>query len=469
MRASNRARGRVFSGHHPRTSSMTSSETCHSLVQPARVHRRLYTDPAIFELEMARIFGSAWIYVGHESQVKNPGDYFCTRIGRKPVILVRGADGKVRVIHNQCAHRGAMVVALEQGNAPEFQCCYHGWTYHLDGRLKAVPLQHGYPREFDAADPKTSMLQVPRVASYRGFVFASEAADGPNLTDALGYITTSLDDMVDRAPDGEIEVAGGVFKHAYDGNWKLYFENLCDAAHPLFTHRSSIDAAQQQSDAVHSDGTGEIALRQMRQNGAPHSFWESQVGIWTYPNGHGFLGDYHDDAKLVAAMNDPVFREYIAALEAKQGKERAKKIIEVRRWNSNVYPNLSFMSQFAQLRVVHPVSVNETVVHTYSFRLRGAPARMFENTISFANTVNGTGSLVLTDNLEIYTRIGLGLSSAGPEWLEIGRGYQSDRDDDHGGRRGKNSTSEIYIRNMLDAWLDYMADGGRGLQRQARA
>jgi len=121
------------------------------------------------------------------------------------------------------------------------------------------------------------------------------------------------------------------------------------------------------------------------------------------------------------------------------------------------------------LRVVHPVSVNETVVHTYCFRLCGAPARMFENTISFANIVNGTGSLVLTDDLEIYTRIGLGLSSAGSEWLEIGRGYQGDRDDDHGGRRGKNSTSEIYIRNMLDAWLDYMADGGRGLQRQARA
>jgi phenylpropionate dioxygenase-like ring-hydroxylating dioxygenase large terminal subunit len=429
------------------------------LIEPGRVHRRVYTDPAIFELEMTRIFGTAWIYVGHESQVKNPGDYFCTRIGRKPVVLVRGEDGAVRVIHNQCAHRGAMVVALEHGNAPEFQCCYHGWTYHLDGRLKAVPLQHGYPREFDPADPKTSMLQVPRVASYRGFVFASEAPDGPDLTDALGYMTTSLDDMVDRAPDGEIELAGGVFKHAYDANWKLYFENLCDAAHPLFTHRSSIEAAQQQSDAVHSDGTGEIALRQMRQNGAPYSFWESQVGIWTYPNGHSFLGDYHDDAKLVAAMNDPVFRDYIAALEAKQGKARAREVLAVRRWNSIIYPNISFMSQFQQLRVVHPIAVDRTVVHAYTFRLKGAPERMFRNTISFANTVNGTGSLVLTDDLEIYNRIGIGLASEGTEWLQVGRGFSSDVPDAHGGRRGKNSTSEVYIRNMLDAWRAYMTNG----------
>ena len=124
--------------------------------------------------------------------------------------------------------------------------------------------------------------------------------------------------------------------------------------------------------------------------------------------------------------------------------------------NSNVYPNLSFQSQFSQLRVVHPISVNETVVHAYCFRLRGAPAHMFESAISYANVVNAPGSLVLADDLEIYNRIGLGLSSAGSEWLEIGRGYLSDVNVEYNGRRGNNSTSEIYIRNMFDSWLDYM-------------
>jgi hypothetical protein len=114
------------------------------------------------------------------------------------------------------------------------------------------------------------------------------------------------------------------------------------------------------------------------------------------------------------------------------------------------------MSQFQQLRVVHPIAVDRTVVATYNFRLKGAPERMFRNTISFANTVNGTGSLVLTDDLEIYNRIGMGLSSEGAEWIEIGRGLQSDAAAAHGGRRGINSTSEVYIRNMFDAWLHYM-------------
>jgi phenylpropionate dioxygenase-like ring-hydroxylating dioxygenase large terminal subunit len=437
------------------------------LVQPARVHRSLYSDPATFELELERIFGAAWIYVCHESQVKNIGDFFCTQIARKPIVVVRDAAGKIQVLRNQCAHRGSMVVASSQGHTDEFQCCYHGWTYHLDGRLKAIPLQNGYPQDFDPKSDKTAMLRLPRVTSYRGFIFVSQAADGPSLAESLNHMTTSIDDMVDRAPDGEIEIAGGVFKHTYNGNWKLYLENLCDAAHPWFTHRSSIDAAQQQKDDVMSDGSGEIAIRQMRQNGAPYSFWESQVGIWTYPNGHSYLGDYHDDAKLVAAMNDPVFRDYIAALEAKKGKEETKRILEVRRWNSNVYPNLSFMSQFGQLRVIHPVAVNRTEVHTYCFKLRGAPEQMFRNSISFANIVNGTGSLVLTDDLEIYNRIALGISSEGAEWLEIGRGYQSDGPAEHGGRKGKNSTSEIYIRNMFEAWLGYMT-GARSRSSAAR-
>jgi phenylpropionate dioxygenase-like ring-hydroxylating dioxygenase large terminal subunit len=445
------------------------SEDFARFFKPGRVHRQIYTDPAIFDLEMHHLFGTAWIYVGHESQVKQPGDYFATRIGRRPVVMVRDEEGRVRVIHNQCAHRGAMVVATESGNAPEFTCCYHGWTYHLDGRIKGVPLNHGYPRDFDAKNPKVAMRAVPRVTSYRGFVFASEAEDGPSLQESLGHMTTSLDDMIDRAPDGEIEVAGGTFKHAYDANWKLYFENLCDAAHPIFAHRSSIEAAQQQSDAVHSDGTGEIAIRQMRQNGAPYSFWESQVGIWTYPGGHSYLGDYHDDSKLVAALKDPVFRDYLAALEKKKGKAEAQRILEVRRWNSNIYPNVSMMSQFQQLRVVHPIAVDRTVVQTFNFRLKGAPEQMFRNTVAFANIVNGTGSLVLTDDLEIYNRIDLGLSSEGAEWLQVGRGYQTDQPDQHGGHKGVNSTSEVYIRNMLEAWLGYMRNGQASGAEPARA
>ena len=162
-----------------RNGAQLSVDTLSQFVQPARVHRRIYTDPGIFELEMQRIFASTWVYVGHESQIKNPGDYFCARVARKPLVVVRGADGEINALHNQCAHRGAMVVANDAGCTDEFQCCYHGWTYHLDGRLKAVPLNHGYPEDFDTKNPNTAMVRVPRVQSYRGFIFAQSRCRRP--------------------------------------------------------------------------------------------------------------------------------------------------------------------------------------------------------------------------------------------------------------------------------------------------
>jgi len=146
------------------TNGSLSARALADLVRPGRVHRRVYVDPAIFELEMERIHGRAWNYVGHASQVAGPGDYFCTRIGRRPVVMARDAGGRIHVLHNRCAHRGSMVVADESGTAAEFRCCYHGWRYRLDGALASVPLPEGY-REgaLDLADASLGMQKVARV------------------------------------------------------------------------------------------------------------------------------------------------------------------------------------------------------------------------------------------------------------------------------------------------------------------
>jgi phenylpropionate dioxygenase-like ring-hydroxylating dioxygenase large terminal subunit len=156
--------------------ALPTDEQIRDCVQPGRVHRRLYTDPEIFELELERIFGRAWIYVGHESQVEKPGDFIGTRIGRKPLLLVRDADGAIRLLHNQCAHRGSMVIASERGHSNEFQCCYHGWTYHLDGRLKAAPLLQGYPRHFD---PKNAEIAMTRCRASPAIAASFSAAWPP--------------------------------------------------------------------------------------------------------------------------------------------------------------------------------------------------------------------------------------------------------------------------------------------------
>ena len=198
-----------------------------------------------------------------------------------------------------------------------------------------------------------------------------------------------------------------------------------------------------------------IALKQMRQNAAPKEVWEA-IGMWVADWGHGYMGDYHDDSRLVTGLDNPIFAEYHARLEAEHGRQRAQEILEVTRWNSIVYPNVSFMSQFRQVRIVHPLAVDRTVVYTYSFRMPKAPPQMFRDTIALSNVVNGTGSWVLTDDLEVYERTQRGLTARQPEWVYLGRGLGGDLAEPDGSRRGATGTSEIFIRNQFAAWLRYM-------------
>jgi phenylpropionate dioxygenase-like ring-hydroxylating dioxygenase large terminal subunit len=145
------------------------------LVQPDRVHRSVYTDPSLFDLEMEHLFEKTWVYCGHESQVKAVGDYQQVLIGRQPMVMVRDRDGSIRVLYNRCPHRGVQVCGSLSGNTGTgFVCPYHAWSFHLDGRVRAIPLMKGYDgTRLTVDDPQTSMVPAARVDSYRGFVFAS--------------------------------------------------------------------------------------------------------------------------------------------------------------------------------------------------------------------------------------------------------------------------------------------------------
>ena len=246
-----------------------------------------------------------------------------------------------------------------------------------------------------------------------------------------------------------------MFKHAYDGNWKLMLENHLDGVHPAFVHQSSVHAAKEQPDPV-GDEYSTIALKQMRQNAAPKEIWEG-LGMWVSGQGHGYMGDYHDDSRLLAGLDNPVFADYRKMLIDERGEADAKRAMSVLRFNTIVYPNASFMSQFRQLRIVHPLAVDRTVVYTYSFRMPKAPQPMFRDTVAFANVVNGTASWVLTDDLEVYGRVQRGMAdAANVEWVYLGRGHGGDIEESTQTRRGATGTSEIFIRHQMQAWLQYM-------------
>ena len=124
-----------------------------ALVREGEVHRDVYTDQEVFDLEMTHVFANTWVYVGHASQVPAHGDFVTTTIGVTPVVMVRHSDGSVRVLHNRCPHKGTRVANELCGNAGRFfRCPYHAWSFRTDGSIAAIPLPGGYEKtEFSAS------------------------------------------------------------------------------------------------------------------------------------------------------------------------------------------------------------------------------------------------------------------------------------------------------------------------------
>ena len=202
-----------------------------ALVEPDRVHKDCYTDQEIFNLELENIFYKSWIYIGHESQVPHPGDFWTTQIGKQRMILSRADDGKVHVLYNRCPHRGALICPERHGHAVKgFSCTYHRWQFKMDGSVRYIPVKDGYDNtRFSLDDPQFAMKPAERYDSYRGFVFASLSPEGPDLVTWLGGAKAAFDDMCDRAPEGEVEVVPNCFRVIQKGigkfsskiNWTL--------------------------------------------------------------------------------------------------------------------------------------------------------------------------------------------------------------------------------------------------------
>ena len=439
-----------------------STETLAGLVRPDSVHKSVYTDPRIFELEMQRIYGQAWIYVGHESQVPATGDYHTTRIGDQDVLMVRAADGQVHVLYNRCPHKGAQVVAEGDGCAGKFfRCSYHAWTFKLDGTHLAAPMKKGFEGTcYDPAHPDFSMRRLARVESYRGFVFASQAADGPDLKAFLGGVATSIDNLCDRSPVGEVEVTGGVFRVLQESNWKVFYENLHDTMHARVTHESSVVAAREEAKEI---GEMPFELLIMDGNGEPYEFWE-KLELRAYPNGHGYMEGIFDPA---AATRDPVSRAHFEALSQVHGEERARAILGMNRHNTVIYGSGSPHTVFQQFRVIRPLAVNRTMVEIQVFRLKGAPEQVFDRALTYANVINSPSSNVMPDDVEVYRRCQEGNGTRGGEWVSLHRYLGTDKALDEGWV-STNGTSELPMRNQFAAWRDYMLAEGSAAQAGAK-
>jgi benzoate/toluate 1,2-dioxygenase subunit alpha len=426
------------------------ADEINKLVEPGRVHRRVYTDPDLFELEMERIFGRAWLYVGHSSQVRQPGDYITTDLGRQPVIMVRHRDGSIKVLLNRCSHRGAKVVNERKGHAQRLTCCYHGWSFDTDGKLATVPVPEGCGEGFD--QDALGLARAPRVGEYRGFVFASLAHKGPSFEDHIGPMQGNIDDLVDRAPDGELALDAGMHRYVYNGNWKLQVENVLDSYHVPFGHASTVNKQGAQFARREGDQKGATVVETEKKQTA--ASWKDRKSF-TVGNGHGWTSNTTlDDGK----RSSPAFDEYKRALAEKVGAERAGEILTPRLHNSLLYPNVSIMGLNVHVRVIKPIAVDRTEVNIFPIRLVGAPAAMNFGNIRLLNVTHSAASFVQTDDLESFARAQKGLASRLTDWVDISRGLGAEEPDRATNATRGLATHEMVVRAQYKAWVGYMGE-----------
>jgi nitrite reductase/ring-hydroxylating ferredoxin subunit len=372
------------------------------LIRRDAVHRSIYTDPEIFALEMERIFDRTWVYLAHDCEISQEGDYKTGYLGRHPIIVSRLSDGTVTALLNRCRHRGATVCQHEVGNSRFFRCAYHAWTYANDGKLIGVPIPSGYGPSFKREDH--GLAKVPRVASYRGFIFGSMAEDGPSLEQHLGGAKKLLDDYCAVSPTGKIEVFRGYQKCAYNGNWKYQIENGVDPYHVGALHRSAVTPEAMN---IYKEGKGRVI--DMDGHGVTdHTDW----------------GPMPVDAGLTGGFNLVLF------------------------------PNLVLLR--SQIRIIRPIAVDRTEIYTNVVRLQGVPdevnlRRMRDQEFEF-----GAAGTFYTDDMEIFERSQRGLQSSAVDWVVFARGL--DREQRYGGYLASEMSDETQHRGMYRRWQELMME-----------
>lgn len=435
----------------PDTLMRTREPDLAGLVEADRVHKRVYTDPAVFELEMERIWGKAWIYVGHESQVPNTGDFYHTTIGKHAVLMVRQKDGGIAVLFNRCAHKGAQLVGEESGNVKQFRCGYHGWCFALDGKFKGAPMfSDGYSEtrlNRDSAD--MHVHQLPRYGAYRGFVFASLDPNAPELETWLGGVASTLDNMVDRSPEQALEATGGVMRYVHNSNWKFFVENLNDLMHSMVVHESaSMTARKFGQEIVGAEDTRPAAIQILEPFSNDYAFFD-EMGLRAFDYGHGYSGG---NTSIHAGYSE--IPGYFEQLEQTHGREKAKEILSMSRHNTVVWPSMTLKGAVQTLRVVKPLAVDKTLIESWTFRLKGAPDALLHRSIYYCNLINSAFNLVGPDDEELYKRQQRGLETEGGEWVSLHRNLGDVHPEGHG--YVSRGTSDMAFRNMFRAWRHYM-------------
>ena len=404
------------------------------------INREVFVSDDVLAREWERIFETCWIYVGHSSEVKAPGDFKTRKIAGRPILFCRDTQGEVRAMLNVCSHRGAMVCREREGNARGFYCMYHGWTFNTDGTLKSVPGEEAYGPKFDRATH--GLTQVPRFESYRDFWFLSFDPEAPALVDYLAGAKDYIDLVVDQSPSGQMEIISGTQEYDIKANWKLLVENSVDDYHIIATHttwiqymiNSGVDMKRPKGQLLPAQGkgldlgNGHLTTDNPNYRGRPVAKWISVYG---------------EEAK---ADIDAIRAELVSRL----GEARANRVADTNR-NLVIFPNLVINDgSSVTVRNFTPVSADRMRVTSWALGPVEETKEQRARRLHAFLTFYGPGGFATPDDVAALESAQQGYSSfRESRWNDLSRGMHRDAAD-------QLDTDEGHMRCFWRRWKDLM-------------
>lgn len=368
-------------------------------VRQGMIPAHIYNDKEIFELEKERLFSRSWLFVAHESEVPEAGDYVVRRVLEDSFIISRDEKGQVRALFNMCLHRGMQVCRAEMGNASHFRCPYHGWSYRNDGRIVGLPFhKEAYGGEEGFKKKGQTLLPAPSLATYNGLIFISMDPDAEPLEDFLGDFKFYLDYYTKQSADG-IELRGPQ-RWRVKANWKIGAENFAgDMYHTPQTHTSVVEI-----------GLFREPKAEKRKDGS--TYWAGNGGGTTYKLPEGTLEDrlryvgYPDE--MIARMKDQWTQQQLDVV----GKDGF--MVSA----ASLFPNMSFVHNwprveedsdevlpFISIRVWQPISENETEVLSWFAVDKNAPEEYKALSYKAYLMCFGSGGMFEQDDVENWVSL----------------------------------------------------------------
>ena len=421
-----------------------------------QISREIFVNEEIYQRELEQVFARSWLFIGHESQIEKPGDYFISGMGEESVIMCRDRESKVHVFLNSCRHRGMKVCRYDEGNTPVFTCPYHGWSYATDGKLAGIPyFKDAYHGEIDRT--QWGLVEVAQLRIYKGTVWATWDQTAPPFLEYLGDFKMFLDLSLDSwdGSEGGSEVIGGVQKWMIPCNWKFPAENFSGDSYHNISHRS-VDMV-----GIGPSGTGRRDMNERNQAKRLHILFPERghhTGAYLLPKG---------DSTPPAYQDSPVVSEYFAHCERERRRVRGE-------WGrlvgspGEIFPNTALHPrQPRTIAVWHPRGVHQTEVWRWYLVDRAAPDEVKNFLREYYIRYSGPGGLTEQDDMENWNYAHSAsrgtIARRYPYSYEQGLGYER-ADFEVDGLKfpglvtdlSEVKSSEDNLRNLYRRWADFM-------------